>query len=111
MSSSWNVEQSYYYQANISYTVNVVSQILEAPCISYWEAVACIIRYLKGALGLGILYKANGYLRVEGFLNRDWAGSPLDRPSTTIYCTFLGGNLVTCVKICRKGKEIEVAAF
>jgi hypothetical protein len=80
---------------DISYAVSVVSQFLEAPRVSHWEAVTRILRYLKRAPGLGILYRPNGHLRVEGFTDADWAGSPSDRRSTTGYCTFFGGNLVT----------------
>jgi hypothetical protein len=79
----------------ISYAVSVVSQFLEAPRVSHWEVVTRIIRYLKRALGLGILYRLNGHLWVEGFTDADWVGSPSNRRSTTRYCTFLGGNLVT----------------
>jgi hypothetical protein len=68
---------------------------LEAPRVSYWEAVTHIIQYLKRAHGLGILYRRNGHLKVEGFINVDWVGFLSDSRSTTGYCTFLGGNLVT----------------
>jgi hypothetical protein len=68
---------------DISYVVSVVSQFLEAPQISYWKTITRIIRYLKRASGLGILYRPNGHLRVEGFTDADWAGSPSDRRSTT----------------------------
>jgi hypothetical protein len=60
---------------DISYAVSVVSQFLEAPRVSHWEAVACIIRYLKRAPSLGILYRPNGHLREEGFTGANWAGS------------------------------------
>ena len=63
--------------------------------VSHWEAVTRIIRYVKRQPGLGILYRRNGHLRVEGFTDVDWASSLLDRWSTTGYCTFFGGNLVT----------------
>ncbi|KAB1215703.1 Copia protein [Morella rubra] len=80
---------------DISYAVSIVSQFLDTPWVSHWEAVIHIIRYLKKSPSLGILYRRNGHLRVEGFTDADWAGSPSDRRSTTGYCTFLGGNLVT----------------
>ena len=38
---------------NISYAVSVVSQFLEAPRVSHWEAVTRTIRYLKGQPSLG----------------------------------------------------------
>jgi hypothetical protein len=80
---------------DISYAVSVVSHFLEAPRVSHWEVVTRILRYLKRAPGLGILYRPNGHLKVEGFTDADWAGSPSDRRSTTSYCTFFGGNPVS----------------
>jgi hypothetical protein len=64
---------------NISYAVNIVSQFLEAPQVSHRDVVTRIIRYLKRAPGLGILYRPNRYLRIEGFTDADWASSPLDK--------------------------------
>ena len=32
---------------------------------------------------------------MDVFTNADWAGSVIDRKSTSLYCTFVGGNLVT----------------
>jgi hypothetical protein len=32
---------------DISYAVSIASQFLEAPRVSHWEAVTCIVRYLK----------------------------------------------------------------
>jgi hypothetical protein len=80
---------------DISYAVSVVSQFLEAPRVSHWEVVTCIICYLKRQPSLGILYGLNGHLRLVGFTDADWANSPLDRRSTIGYCTFFNNNLVT----------------
>ena len=44
-------------------------------------------------------------LQVEGFTDADWAGSLDDRRSTSGYCTYIGGNLVTW----RSKKQIVVA--
>ena len=68
---------------------------MKDPRLPHWEADIRIVRYLKAHPGHGLLYKANGHLRVEAYTNADWAGSPSDRKSTTGYCTFLGGNLIT----------------
>ena len=75
-----------------------------------------VLRYLKRASGLGLLYRSNGHLKVEGFTDTDWAGSPSDRRSTTGYCTFLGGNLVTWKSkkqtvVARSSAEIEYRAM
>ena len=50
---------------------------------------------MKGASGRGILYSNHGHNRVECFTDVDWAGSKEDRRSTSGYCVFVGGNLVS----------------
>jgi hypothetical protein len=53
---------------DILYAVGVVSEFLEAPRVSHWEAITRIIRYLKRAPGFGILYRPNGHLKVKGLM-------------------------------------------
>ena len=59
------------------------------------KATLRIVRHLKAYLGRVLFYGIHSHLRIEMFTNADWAGSPSDRRSTTRYCTFLGGNLIT----------------
>ena len=40
---------------------------MKDPCLSHWEVVIRIVGYLKEHLGHGLLYKANGHLRVEAY--------------------------------------------
>ena len=80
---------------DISFAVSVLSQFMKDPRLPHWEAVIRIVRYPKAHPGRGLLYKANGHLRVEAYTDADWAGSLSDRKSTISYCTFLGGNLIT----------------
>ncbi|XP_050156220.1 uncharacterized mitochondrial protein AtMg00810-like [Malus sylvestris] len=60
-----------------------------------------ILNLLKDAdmvdcyFGRGILMKKNGNIAIMGYTNADWVGNSLDRKSTTGFCTFMGGNLVT----------------
>nr|CAD1822910.1 unnamed protein product [Ananas comosus var. bracteatus] len=69
------------------------------------EAVHRILRYLKTYPGKGLLFSNNGHLKIEAYYDADWASSSDDRRSTTGYCTFVGGNLVTW----RSKKETVVA--
>ena len=80
---------------DISFPVSVVSQFLNSPCEGHWEAVIRILKYIKGAPGKGLLYEDKGHTRVVGYSDADWAGSPSDRRSTSGYCVFLGGNLIS----------------
>ena len=54
-----------------------------------------VLQYLKGTPGRGILFKRNEGLVLEAYTDADYAGSVVDRRSTSGYCTFFGGNLVT----------------
>ncbi|KAJ9548017.1 hypothetical protein OSB04_020560 [Centaurea solstitialis] len=89
-----------------SFTVSVLSQFMAAPYTGHWDAALRVLRYLKTTPGLGILYSDQGHCRVgafteegdgriSGFSDADWAGCPISRRSTTGYCVFVGGNLVS----------------
>uniref|UniRef100_A0A0V0GVX2 Putative ovule protein n=1 Tax=Solanum chacoense TaxID=4108 RepID=A0A0V0GVX2_SOLCH len=65
-----------------------------APTVEHWAAFEQILCYLKRAPGLGILYSNHNHTRIECFADVDWAGSKINRRSTTGYCIFVGGNLV-----------------
>ncbi|CAH9073771.1 unnamed protein product [Cuscuta epithymum] len=80
---------------DIAYSVSVVSQYMSSPIIDHWAAVEHILCYLKGAPGRGIVYQNHDHLRIECFADVDWAGSKDDRRSTSGYCVFIGGNLVS----------------
>ncbi|KAK2970794.1 hypothetical protein RJ640_007090 [Escallonia rubra] len=80
---------------DIAYAVSNVSQFMSEPTVKHWAALEQIMCYLKGAPGLGLLYSNHGHSYIECFSNADWAGSKLDRKSTTCYCVFVGGNLVS----------------
>jgi hypothetical protein len=79
---------------DISFAVSQVSQFMHAPKTIHMEAVNKILRYLKKTPGKGILMKNNNTNEICGYSDADWAGS-FDRKSTTGYCTFVGGNIVT----------------
>ena len=80
---------------DISFPVSVVSQFMTSPCDSHWEAVVRILRYIKLALGKGLLFEDQGNEHIIGYTDADWAGSPSDRCSTSEYCVLVGGNLVS----------------
>ncbi|KAL4021295.1 hypothetical protein IC575_020089 [Cucumis melo] len=82
-------------QPDIAYSVSVVSQFMSSPTVDHWAAVEQILCYLKAAPGRGILYKDHGHTRVECFSDADWAGSREDSRSSSEYCVFVGGNLVS----------------
>nr|CAN79281.1 hypothetical protein VITISV_034553 [Vitis vinifera] len=80
---------------DISFPVSVVSQFLQSPCDSHWDAVIRILRYIKSTSGQGVLYENRGHTQVVGYTDADWADSPIDRCSTSGYYVFIGGNLIS----------------
>ena len=80
---------------DIAHSVSVVSQYMSSPTVDNWAIVEHILCYLKGASGRGILYNNHRHNKVECFAYADWAGSKEDKRSTSGYCAFIGGNLVS----------------
>jgi len=79
---------------DLSFAVGVVSQFMQSPCVGHWNSIICILRYLKKALGQGLLYENRGSIHVSGYCDADWAGSPIDMRSTIGYCVYLRGNII-----------------
>ena len=76
---------------DLAYALSVVSQYMHNPGEQHMNAVMRILRYLKNALGKGIVNPQS----IEVYTDADWAGAVDDRRSTSGYFTFVGGNLVT----------------
>ncbi|XP_038902408.1 secreted RxLR effector protein 161-like [Benincasa hispida] len=74
---------------------SVVSQFMQAPYEEHMEAVNWILRYLKSSPSKGLMFKKTDRKCIEAHINSDWARSFIDRKSTSRYCTFVWGNLVT----------------
>ena len=80
---------------DVCFAVNQVSQHMQAPKMYHWNMVERILRYLREAPGQGVWLGCNKSTEIVGYCDADWAGDRKDRRSTTGYCTFIGGNLVT----------------
>ncbi|KAA0050819.1 Beta-galactosidase [Cucumis melo var. makuwa] len=70
-------------------------QFMQAPYEKHMEAVNRILRYLKNTPGKGLMFRKTNRKTIEAYTDSDWAGSVIDRKSTSSYCTFVWGNLVT----------------
>lgn len=74
---------------DISLATQQLSQFLNAPTTSHYKAACRILRYLKNAPSLGLLFPRKSEAQILGYVDADWAGCA-DTRSTTGFCFFLG---------------------
>ncbi|KAK6124941.1 hypothetical protein DH2020_041316 [Rehmannia glutinosa] len=80
---------------DISFAVNKLSQFLHAPTTNHWIACKHLLRFLKGTLTLGLVFKPVQRFLLEGYSDADWASSLDDRRSTGGYVFTIGGGAVS----------------
>ncbi|KAM6546251.1 hypothetical protein CsatB_026987 [Cannabis sativa] len=79
---------------DLAYAMSIVSRFVANPGQLHWEAVKWVMRYVKGSLNMGLIYKTTekGGCEVEGFIDSDYAGCIDTKRSLTGYIfTALGG--------------------
>ncbi|XP_050896612.1 uncharacterized mitochondrial protein AtMg00810-like [Lathyrus oleraceus] len=101
---------------NISFAVSVVSQFFNSPCQEHMTVVIWILRYIKCAPGKVLVYEDKGHTQIIGYYDADWAGSPIDKRSTSGYCVLVEGNLISWKSkkqniIARSSAEAEYRAM
>ena len=82
-------------QPDIAFAINFASHFMQCPYEEHLEAVYRILRYLKSTPRKGLLFKKTEQQGFEVYTDANRARSITDRRSTSGYCTFFWGNLVT----------------
>ena len=81
---------------NLNFAVNQVCQFMHSPTNTHLVAAKKILRYLKGTLTHGLLFRLSS-LTLQAYADADWTGNPNDRRSTLSYVVFLGLTPITWV--------------
>ena len=68
---------------DICYAVNQLSQEMVNPTKLFWKEGKHVLRYLRGTYEYGFWYRQTDEVKLHGFTDADWAGSPTDRKSTS----------------------------
>ncbi|XP_062088899.1 uncharacterized mitochondrial protein AtMg00810-like [Humulus lupulus] len=80
---------------DFSFSVNKLSQFIKAPTVNHWTAYKRVLRYIRGTIHLGLHFKPTAVMSLEEYSDVDWASNLDDRKSTSGFCLFLGGNLIS----------------
>ena len=80
---------------DIMFSVCLCARFQSSPKESHLIAVKRILRYLRGSPNLGLWFPRNISFDLIGFSDADYAGSKIDRKSTSGTCQFLGPCLVS----------------
>ncbi len=67
---------------DLCFAVNQLSQAMVQPTKLFWKAEKHVLRYLRGTTQYGLWYRWIEGVKLQGFTDPDWAGSPSDRKST-----------------------------
>jgi hypothetical protein len=79
---------------DLMFAVNMVARFMEQPVETHMIAAKRILRYLKGTLDLGILYKRGESKNLIAYSDSDYGGDIDDRKSTYGYVFMLGSGAV-----------------
>jgi len=80
---------------NICFAVSALSQFMFEPRHIHWIAAKHILWYLRGSIAYGLRYTSSGGVLLHGYVDSDWAGSSVDRKSTSGYCFSLGSAMIS----------------
>ena len=80
---------------DISYAVGMASRYMQNPRKPHLEAVQRILRYVKGTIDYGLLYKKAKACKLLGYCDADYAGDHDTRRSTTGYMFSLGSAAIS----------------
>ena len=79
---------------NIAHAVRVTSRFMSRPRKQHWEVVNCILRYLRGSLDTCLCF-TGASLKLQSYVDADFAGDIDSRKSTTGFVFTLGGIVIS----------------
>jgi hypothetical protein len=72
------------------FVVKTLIRYMVEPIHLHWIATKHVLRYLHGTVGYGLRYVSDGEVKMQAYANSNWAGSAVDRKSTSGCCFSLG---------------------
>lgn len=80
---------------DLAYTVQHLSQFLQAPKVTHFKALNHVLRYTSSTDGQGILLKASEQLTLQAYSDSDWGACLDTRRSISGYVLLLGNSPIS----------------
>jgi hypothetical protein len=80
---------------NICFVLNTLSQFMVESKQVHWVATKHVLMYVCGIVGFGLKYVRGGGVRLHGYSDTDWAGSAIEKKSTSSVFFGLGSTIVS----------------
>jgi hypothetical protein len=93
---------------DLCFVVNTLSQFMVEPKHVHWVAAKHVLRYLCGTVEFGLSYIQGDGVKLVGYSDADWAGSAVDRKSTSGCCFSLGSGAISWFS--RKQKSVALSS-
>ncbi|XP_052480482.1 secreted RxLR effector protein 161-like [Gossypium raimondii] len=78
---------------DIMFVVSVLSRYMNCCNDQHFQAAKRVLRYIKGTIDHGVLFKRAENMKLIGYVDSDWAGSSDDMRSTSGYAFSLGSGM------------------
>ncbi|KAK5793532.1 hypothetical protein PVK06_034682 [Gossypium arboreum] len=88
---------------DIAYAINRVCQFMHAPTNLHLVTLKRILRYLRGTLSYGLVFRRSERLSLVGYADANWGLDFDDRRSTTGFCVYYGH---TPISWCSKKQQV-----
>jgi hypothetical protein len=80
---------------DLSHSVGMLSRFVRDPKVCHWHAVKSTLRYLRGTVKLGIMFRKDGGGLI-GYSDSDYGGDLVKRRSTSGYVFLNAGGAILC---------------
>jgi len=80
---------------DIGYTVNAPSEFMSDPKHIHLVAAKHVLRYVRRIITYGLRYTPSSGVLLSRYSDSDWAGSAVDRKSTSGYCFSMGSAMIS----------------
>ena len=95
---------------DLSFVVWSMSQVFKNPSHDHWPLGEKVLRYLKDAFDVGLVFKHRNCLELVDFCDSDWGVDPNDRRSTSGFCFKISDDISVVCWSSRKQQMVALSS-